>query len=183
MYVCVGFLTATVQEEAGNDHAVCQITSERFQKSLQRHLSMYVSFHDDAFKQQHEPSNSISHIFYLLFAFCSPSWGRNFFFSSFCQLFSLLPCMLFYPRLSSLCLPLQMMPRGSFWKAQMTTSMQTTSMWVGSSSARSFISLSISLCLFWGLVGGPLYEPSRHMLKHCGGHSGEWMDHINHANT
>lgn len=50
MYVCVGFLTATVQEEAGNDHAVCQITSERFQKSLQRHLSMYVSFHHDAFK-------------------------------------------------------------------------------------------------------------------------------------
>lgn len=49
-YVCVGFLTATVQEEAGNDHAVCQITSERFQKSLQRHLSMYVSFHHDAFK-------------------------------------------------------------------------------------------------------------------------------------
>lgn len=50
MYVCVGFLAATVQEEAGNDHAVCQITSERFQKSLQRHLSMYVSFHHDAFK-------------------------------------------------------------------------------------------------------------------------------------
>lgn len=36
------FLTATVQEEAGDDHAVCQITSERFQKSLQRHLSLYV---------------------------------------------------------------------------------------------------------------------------------------------
>lgn len=31
---------------------------------------------------------------------------------------------------ASLCLPLQMMPRGSFWKAQMTTSMQITSMWV-----------------------------------------------------
>ncbi len=42
---CVSFVTATVQEEAGNDHALCQITSERFQKSLQRHLSLYVTSH------------------------------------------------------------------------------------------------------------------------------------------
>lgn len=35
--------TATVQEEAGDDHAVCQITSERFQKPLQGHLTMYGS--------------------------------------------------------------------------------------------------------------------------------------------
>ena len=41
----VPFLTATVQEEAGDDHAVCQITSERFQKSLQRYFSLYVAAH------------------------------------------------------------------------------------------------------------------------------------------
>lgn len=35
------FIAATVQEEAGDDDAVCQITSECFQKSLQRHLPMY----------------------------------------------------------------------------------------------------------------------------------------------
>lgn len=39
------YLTATLQEKAGDDHAVCQITSERFQKSLQRHLSLYVTTH------------------------------------------------------------------------------------------------------------------------------------------
>lgn len=184
MYVCVGFLTATVQEEAGNDHAVCQITSERFQKSLQRHLSMYVSFHHDAFK--YNTSRLIPSVRYFIFSLpfvLLLGEETLIFFFPFRLLFSLLPCVLFYPRLLSLCLPLQMMPRGSFWKAQMTTSMQITSMWVGSSSACSFISLSISLCLVWGLVGGPLYEPSRHMLKHCGGHNGEWMDHINHANT
>lgn len=54
-----------------------------------------------------------------------------------------------YPLLLSFWLPLQMMPRGSFWKAQMTTSMQITSMWVCSSSF--FISPSISLCLVGGL--------------------------------
>lgn len=41
--LCCFSLAATVQEKAGDDHAVCQITSERFQKSLQRHLSLYVT--------------------------------------------------------------------------------------------------------------------------------------------
>lgn len=40
---------------------------------------------------------------------------------------------------TSLCLPLQMMPHGSFWKAQMTTSMQITSMWVSTPCVVPFI--------------------------------------------
>lgn len=50
-HVLYCLLTATVQEEAGDDDAVCQITSECFQKSLQRHLPMY-GF-SSTFKHEH----------------------------------------------------------------------------------------------------------------------------------
>ena len=33
---------ATVPEKARDDHVVCQITSERLQEPLQRHLPLYV---------------------------------------------------------------------------------------------------------------------------------------------
>lgn len=60
--ISVPCLAATVQEEAGDDDAVCQITSERFQKSLQRHLSLYVTPQRCALKlspfSHHFPSTS-----------------------------------------------------------------------------------------------------------------------------
>lgn len=85
----------------------------------------------------------------LCLLFCpshSLSSAHVLFLSSSCQLYSLFLYQL------SLCvnlpplvltLPLQMMPRGSFLKAQMTTSMQITSMWVCSSS---FPSTSLRKC-------------------------------------
>lgn len=57
------------------------------------------------------------------------------------------------PLLVSFCrLPLQMMPHGSFWKAQMTTSMQITSMWVSSASLYFFFHLSIIISAPCSLV-------------------------------
>lgn len=65
-------------------------------------------------------------------------------------------------------LPLQMMPRGSSWKAPMTTSTQITSTWVHSSSAASlfFISQSISVshtrpgCQLTDFVAGWSFLPT-----------------------
>lgn len=39
------YLKATVSEKAWNDNVMCQITSESFQKPLQRHLTLWVSLH------------------------------------------------------------------------------------------------------------------------------------------
>lgn len=150
------FLAATVQEEAGDDHAVCQITSERFQKSLQRHLSLYVTAHSSPFLLapvfKYIPTltfcpfhNALS--LFTTFAFLSSFVNESRSFSP-CVISSLPFCFL----------SPQTMPLGSFWKAQMTTSMQITSMWVCSSLFFSLLSLRQYRCvlLVWGVLGGRL---------------------------
>lgn len=74
---------------------MCQITSERFQKSLQRHLSMYVCFHSARVFKYVSDSNLLffpSHTLPLLQLFFFPLLKS--FLSSFSVILSLSVCLL-----------------------------------------------------------------------------------------
>lgn len=75
--VCLCWFSYSNCTGRGREWPCCVPNYLRTFPKIATETSLHVRLFPSRCLQIQKPSNSFSHIFYLLFAFCSPSWGRN----------------------------------------------------------------------------------------------------------